>query len=243
MSQTSQAPYPVPYIATSGHGQRNAPSDTVNAPRTYTISDFEVASGVTTVRTTIERIANLVITTTISIAPANGTRLVGPEQNAAFRAQQEAEVAQDREHDIVPPFTNVNGPAGVLTTAVVFSTEIPHPSTLEIRAGMEFHNRFYVVYRGKEVGIFYDFHSEVAPRTLGVSNALMKAYDTWEDAITEYARAYRGLKPGHRLAVIGNPNLAGGEAEWHTVDDDLSLGDDESSITVDSLDTTVSTPA
>ncbi|KAK7051679.1 hypothetical protein VNI00_004658 [Paramarasmius palmivorus] len=90
-----------------------------------------------------------------------------------------------------------------------YSSVIPHPSELELRPGMERHQgKFYTIFRGCEVGIFYDAISEVVPRVSGVPNCLSKGYKMWEEALAEYTRAYSGAKPGWELATINPPSVA-----------------------------------
>ncbi|KAK7025937.1 hypothetical protein VNI00_015852 [Paramarasmius palmivorus] len=90
-----------------------------------------------------------------------------------------------------------------------YSSRIPHPSELQLRPGMERHQgKFYTIFRGREVGIFYDPITEVQPRVNGVPNCFSKGYKTWEEAVSEYARAYGGLKPGYELAAINPPSVA-----------------------------------
>ncbi|EEB97932.1 hypothetical protein MPER_02651, partial [Moniliophthora perniciosa FA553] len=90
-----------------------------------------------------------------------------------------------------------------------YSKAVPHPTELQIRDGMQNHQgKFYTIFRGREVGIFYDAITEVNPRVSGVPKALSKGYKTWEEAVSEYARAYAGMKQGWEIAVINPPSVA-----------------------------------
>ncbi|EIW78050.1 hypothetical protein CONPUDRAFT_157215 [Coniophora puteana RWD-64-598 SS2] len=65
---------------------------------------------------------------------------------------------------------------------------IPHPSSFKKPA---YHvKKFYVVSRGQEVGIFYDWN-EVGPRVHHVGSAVQRGYPTFEEALAVYTRDYK----------------------------------------------------
>ncbi|KAK7017491.1 hypothetical protein VNI00_018620 [Paramarasmius palmivorus] len=94
-----------------------------------------------------------------------------------------------------------------LQSSAQFSREIPHPRDLQPR-DVHHRGKFYTIFRGREVGIFYDVFTEVRPRVEGVPHSLSKSYKTWEEALMEYTRAYTGEKRGWEIAVINPENVA-----------------------------------
>ncbi|KAK7021083.1 hypothetical protein VNI00_017529 [Paramarasmius palmivorus] len=81
----------------------------------------------------------------------------------------------------------------------------PHPDTLTPRPGTELHTKFYVVFRGLQVGIFYDWHTEAQQQVLGVPHNCYHLYPSWHQAHHAYTEAYNGRLPGRQVRVIQPP--------------------------------------
>ncbi|KAK7020166.1 hypothetical protein VNI00_017844 [Paramarasmius palmivorus] len=95
----------------------------------------------------------------------------------------------------------------VQQSSTQFNSEIPHPRDLHPR-DLHHRGKFYTIFHGREVGIFYDAITEVRPHIDGVPHALMKGYKSWEEALMEYTQAYKGEKVGWEIAVINPENVA-----------------------------------
>ncbi|KAK7019680.1 hypothetical protein VNI00_018002 [Paramarasmius palmivorus] len=171
----------------------------------------------------VEYVPGYIITTTLKIEKTTDA----PQAPASARRTVPDVILQNV---VAPPLSSAPtgdptarprlGPAlPVPNSSEQFSSEVPDPRDMQIREGMLHHQgKFYTVFHGCEVGIFYDAISEVQPRINSVPNALSKGYKTWEEALAEYARAYYGSKPGWEVACINPPNVAFPQAgkNWDT---------------------------
>ncbi|KAK7017005.1 hypothetical protein VNI00_018768 [Paramarasmius palmivorus] len=82
---------------------------------------------------------------------------------------------------------------------------IPHPDSFHAPADVPAGTRFYVVYVGREVGIFWgDWYEEVEHKVLGVSGFRATKHQTFTQAQMEYTRAYFNQKPGYDLRVVSD---------------------------------------
>ncbi|KAK7019652.1 hypothetical protein VNI00_018037 [Paramarasmius palmivorus] len=186
--------------------------------------------GITISRTTIEDPNGWLVTTTVTIyrrhpdapRPSNiveGTYVtrgtspglqvpndIDQTIEAGTSAPEESMDHADQVNDTTPsPFTGVFAtlPAPPPPT-FNWSAIIPHPNQLVVRPGMDM-AKAYVIFRGREVGIFYNYPAEVQPRTHRVSNAALKVFDSFQEAVAAYTEAYNGDLPGYELAVIHDP--------------------------------------
>ncbi|KAK7015548.1 hypothetical protein VNI00_019082 [Paramarasmius palmivorus] len=99
---------------------------------------------------------------------------------------------------------------------------VPHPSELQLRPGMQYHTKFYVVFRGREVGIFYNWKHEARHVVEGVPHNCHRVYSTWDEALKKYAEAYYGEFPDHELAIINPENTSSDDEEVEQDDEDDS---------------------
>ncbi|KAK7027461.1 hypothetical protein VNI00_015206 [Paramarasmius palmivorus] len=101
----------------------------------------------------------------------------------------------------VQPIANSGNGTG---TATLFNppTGAPAPETLVQQPGTELHSKFYVVFRGTRVGIFYDWHTEVAALVVGVPFNCYHLYPSWPLAHHAYTEAYHGRLPGRHIRVV-----------------------------------------
>ncbi|KAK7047948.1 hypothetical protein VNI00_006276 [Paramarasmius palmivorus] len=92
------------------------------------------------VQTSVQHLGDLIITTTTRIERGTATSL----------ALEEA--------DVSPPFLNLpRYLARPVHEYREYHRSVPHPRTLQPRPGMQNHQgKYYVIFRGREVGIFYD---------------------------------------------------------------------------------------
>ncbi|KAK7023435.1 hypothetical protein VNI00_016741 [Paramarasmius palmivorus] len=194
-----------------------------HAPKTYNLTQHDPDRGITISRTTIEEENGWVVTHTVAIHRrhpdvdvahiSRGTSpgLTAPEASSVV-SQETHHEASGTLKESVPQASDNSFASHVFSSLTTpppppthYSTVIPHPNNITLRPGMETHDRFYVIFRGREVGIFYNFPLEVAPRTLGVSNAAQRVYSSFDAAISAYDAAYNRLLPGCELAVIRDP--------------------------------------
>ncbi|KAK7021036.1 hypothetical protein VNI00_017568 [Paramarasmius palmivorus] len=83
---------------------------------------------------------------------------------------------------------------------------IPSPNTIEPPAEVPEGTRFYVVYVGREVGIYWGDWYEVCERLVkGVSGHRATKHSTFSQALVEYTRAYYNQKPGYTLRIATDP--------------------------------------
>ncbi|KAK7032453.1 hypothetical protein VNI00_013011 [Paramarasmius palmivorus] len=82
-------------------------------------------------------------------------------------------------------------------------TSPPPPSSFTAPASVPEGTRFYVVYVGRQLGIFWgDWYQEVQRLVHGVSGHRSTKHQTFEQALVEYTRAYYGGKPGYQLRIV-----------------------------------------
>ncbi|KAL0564708.1 hypothetical protein V5O48_017331 [Marasmius crinis-equi] len=82
---------------------------------------------------------------------------------------------------------------------------VPLPTSYQRPAHGGFNGRWYVVFAGREVGVFAgDWEEVVGPLVNRVPHARHQAYDTHDDAVYQYARAYQGRRRGWEVTVL-NP--------------------------------------
>ncbi|KAL0568514.1 hypothetical protein V5O48_013471 [Marasmius crinis-equi] len=79
--------------------------------------------------------------------------------------------------------------------------------------------RYYVVYVGKEVGVFTgEFEATVAPLVKGIRHNKVEGFSTFDDAVYQYTRAYQGLRLGCPVRVVGSirPVQVNNTYDWGT---------------------------
>ncbi|KAK7016444.1 hypothetical protein VNI00_018881 [Paramarasmius palmivorus] len=189
-----------------------------SAPHTYTLTQHNPDKGVTICRTTVEQENSWVVTTTTTIhrrhpdihvthvdcgtSPGAGEAVDHAQVSTAavpLVATSDQELVTSSMAEVFASLTTPTMPP------LQFSNVIPDPNDIVIRPGMETHTRFYVVFRGRELGVFYDHPSEVLPHIYRVSNAASKVYNTFEAAVSAYTEAFHGRLPGFELAIIPAP--------------------------------------
>ncbi|KAK7017100.1 hypothetical protein VNI00_017200 [Paramarasmius palmivorus] len=189
------------------------------APDTYTLTQHNPDKGITILRNTIEDKNGWVVTTTCTIHRrhpdadddvSHVSRGTSPGAPALPTSQDDTTTTTSAIPNVDAISPSVIGAAlASLSTpsvpSVEYSVDIPEPNEIVLRPGTELNSRFYIIFRGREVGLFYDYEREVAPRVLHVSRAAYKVYTSPEAAIAAYTHAHRGELPGYELAVIQAP--------------------------------------
>ncbi|KAK7024586.1 hypothetical protein VNI00_016191 [Paramarasmius palmivorus] len=81
---------------------------------------------------------------------------------------------------------------------------VPHPDSFGLPPdNLPAGTRFYVVYVGREVGIYWgDWYQCVEDKVLGVSGFRATKHKTFTQALVEYTRAFYGQKPGYALRIV-----------------------------------------
>ncbi|KAK7017060.1 hypothetical protein VNI00_018713 [Paramarasmius palmivorus] len=222
------------HILPSNPYRANVPVDRPGtAPDTYTFTQHNPDKGITIARTTVEEVDGWVVTTTTVIqrrhpdvqvsrvsrgtspgvaAPTSnvGNGLVETSTSTAPTDQRGSlREAPDIFMSDISSAILSNTVAGVAPPPPQYSSVIPHPNHLFLRPGMETHDKFYIIFRGREVGLFYDYFTEVRERTLGVSRSAFKVYSTFQAAVNAYDQAWNGNLPGHELMAIPGPITQG----------------------------------
>ncbi|KAL0568126.1 hypothetical protein V5O48_013865 [Marasmius crinis-equi] len=82
---------------------------------------------------------------------------------------------------------------------------VPLPTSYQRPVNGTFTGRWYVVFAGREVGVFAgDWEEVVGPLVNRVPHARHQAYNTQDDAVYQYARAYQGRRRRWEVTVL-NP--------------------------------------
>ncbi|KAK7015531.1 hypothetical protein VNI00_019092 [Paramarasmius palmivorus] len=189
------------------------------APDTYTLTQHNPDKGITILRNTIEdkngnvyhRPRQLVVTTTCTIHRrhpdadddvSHVSRGTSPGAPALPTSQDDTTTTTSAIPNVLHSHPSALRPFRLWSNSV----DIPEPNEIVLRPGTELNSlSFYIIFRGREVGLFYDYEREVAPRVLHVSRAAYKVYTSPEAAIAAYTHAHRGELPGYELAVIQAP--------------------------------------
>ncbi|KAK7017904.1 hypothetical protein VNI00_018516 [Paramarasmius palmivorus] len=176
-------------------------------PQTYTLTQHNPDKGITIARTTVEVTDGWVLTTTTTLYRRHPDiptqRFSGTGPSAAV-----PEGLTDMLTEPMIESGTAAAPPPTIFAPAAFA--VPHPDEIVLRPGMEMHNRFYIIFRGREVGLFYDLiksysNTEVAPRISRVSHAACKVYSTFQAAVAAYTEAYANHMPGYELRVIPDP--------------------------------------
>ncbi|KAK7024193.1 hypothetical protein VNI00_016501 [Paramarasmius palmivorus] len=98
------------------------------------------------------------------------------------------------------------------STQATVAGQPPHPATIPAPESFQppteapVGTRFYVIYVGQEVGIFWgNWYLVGEHKVLGVSGHRASMHKTFTQALVEYTRAYYGQKPGYSLRVATDP--------------------------------------
>ncbi|KAL0564217.1 hypothetical protein V5O48_017833, partial [Marasmius crinis-equi] len=93
---------------------------------------------------------------------------------------------------------------------------VPLPTSFVRPANESLIRRYYVVYVGKEVGIFTgEFDTTVAPLVRGVHGNKVEGFSTFDDAVYQYARAYQELRPLWPIRVVGSNRPVQFDPNYH----------------------------
>ncbi|KAK7024163.1 hypothetical protein VNI00_016541 [Paramarasmius palmivorus] len=117
----------------------------------------------------------------------------------------ETPVAPASTQSIPAPTATSSTPVASSQPVVAPAGTIPHPSTFQAPANVPEGTRYYVVYVGRQLGLFWgDWYQEVKHLVHGVSGHRSTKHNTFEQALVEYTRAFYGQKPGYELRVVGD---------------------------------------
>ncbi|KAK7019224.1 hypothetical protein VNI00_018124 [Paramarasmius palmivorus] len=124
------------------------------------------------------------------------------------------------------PSTTGEAPIPAVPQTVAHPAGIPHPDSLHQRPGTELQTKFYVVFRGLEVGIYYDWHTEAQGLVVGVPHNCYHLYHSWQQAHYAYTEAYYNRLPGKHLRLVQLPSAREGMEIVMTDSDDGSSDED-----------------
>ncbi|KAL0564626.1 hypothetical protein V5O48_017418 [Marasmius crinis-equi] len=176
MVQTTQVP-------SASVGDTSTPSTVVEEmPPARTVHHYNPENDTATTRVTLDYPGGLVVSTTVEV------RLHHPNGYSLTVTKPQEEV-----------------PAGP-SPAPLPTYHIPVPTSFVRPDNEASIKRYYVVYVGKEVGIFTgEFDAEVGPLVRGIPHNHVEGFSTWDDALYQYTRAYQQLRTGCLISVVGSP--------------------------------------
>ncbi|KAL0578040.1 hypothetical protein V5O48_003945 [Marasmius crinis-equi] len=177
-------------------GEASTPSTVVeDMPPARMVHHYDAEKDTASTRVTLDYPGGLVVTTTVEV------RLRHPNGYSLTVTKPQEDVPAGPPPPPLPTY------------------HIPVP-TLFFRPDNEASiKRYYVVYTGKEVGIFTgEFDAVVGPLVRGIPHNRVEGFSTWDDALYQYTRAYQELRPGCAISVVGSPRPVQMDAnyQWGT---------------------------
>ncbi|KAL0578104.1 hypothetical protein V5O48_003883 [Marasmius crinis-equi] len=198
-----------------------------SVPRTYSSTTYDTERHTTSSQFTVEhvRVPGLVITTTtkvqfqhpdhflnaaannpVATAPANSgvaANSVNVVQTDGYPTDEES--GSEDGNDATDATSAHSDDSDDSDTSFVDAYLVPSPPAYSRPADES--PPFYVIFLGREVGIFQgEWDAVVRPHCLGVSHARNTRFDNWDDALYQYARAYQNWRPGWQITVLDCPS-------------------------------------
>ncbi|KAL0563718.1 hypothetical protein V5O48_018347 [Marasmius crinis-equi] len=180
-----------------------------DSPRTYTHSSYDVDTGTSITRVTIEQPGGIVVTTSIKIQrkdttpPGVEVEADSTMGNTSDGNASDSEGSPEDDDGVIvtmePPVFNLGLPGEAM---------VPIPPALRRPNYISPSTPIYVVFAGLRVGIFLgDWHESIGRFVHRVPGQDHKRYATWDEAIWWYANAYQGLSRRHSVRIVGTTEV------------------------------------